>query len=194
MGTTRRPAAAPTAIQRLAVAVAVAAACLPAAPASAGGWATVGVSPIPDEVGPGDPWLAELTILQHGRTPLVGVNPTLTIANAHGEATQTFRATATSRPGVYRARVVFPSAGSWRYVVDDDFSQHHSFGPVQIGGANGAAAPAPVAAAAPPAGDGGGGSLLPALGAAVAAGLLAAWIVVTERRRRPGTARSAAEE
>jgi hypothetical protein len=181
------------AIRRLTVVATMATvgACLAAAPASAGGWATVGVGPVPDELRPGEAWLAELTILQHGRTPLVGVNPTLTITQAGSGATRTFRATATSRPGVYRARVVFPSEGTWRYMVDDDFSQRHDFGPVQIGGADG---PAPAVAAASPAGDGGGGAPWLALGAALPAGLLAAWIVKSKRRRRPGDLQAPAEE
>jgi hypothetical protein len=164
---------------------------LAAVPTVAGGWATVGVGSLPDGTRPGEPWLAELTILQHGRTPLEGIHPTLTITN--GEATRTFRARATSEPGVYRARVVFPTAGSWRYVVDDDFSAHHTFGPVRIGGAKAASTPPPVAAATPPTSDGGGGFPWTALGAALAAGLVAAWIVVAERRRRPGGAQAPAE-
>jgi hypothetical protein len=28
--------------------------------------------------------------------------------------------------------VIFPSAGSWRYAVDDDFSARHRFGPVDV--------------------------------------------------------------
>jgi hypothetical protein len=180
MSTTRRLAAAVT--------PAILGACLAAAPASAGGSATVGVGPLPDGTRPGEAWLAELTILQHGRTPLVGVEPTLTITKAEDTTTRTFRARPTSRPGVYRARVVFPSAGTWRYVVDDDFSARHTFAAVRIGGAKAAGAAPAAVVPAPSAGDGGGGFPWVAIGAALAAGLVAAWIVVAERRRRPGEA------
>jgi hypothetical protein len=175
----------------LAVTMAIAGLALATAPAAAGGWATVGIGSLPDGTRPGEPWLADLTILQHGRTPLEGLHPTLTIAS--GVTTRTFRARPTSRPGVYRARVVFPSAGAWRYVVNDDFSATHSFGPVRIGGSKKTSAPAAAVAATPPPSDGGARFPWGALGAALGAGLVAAWIVVSERRRRPGGAGAAAE-
>ncbi len=146
-----------------------------AAPAAfAGGWATVGMSSTPAGVEPGKPWNVELTILQHGRTPLVGVHPSLTISR--GDARETFAASETSRPGVYRAAVTFPTAGTWSYEVDDGFisGRPHTFAPVRIG------APAtPVT----PAGEGGPSLawLLGGLGLlAAAAGLL----VLSRRPRR----------
>ena len=51
---------------------------LPAA-AVAGGWATVSLSSTPDGLGPGQPWVVELEILQHGRTPLDGVEPSIVL-------------------------------------------------------------------------------------------------------------------
>jgi len=60
--------------------------------ASAGGWATAGLSPPSGGIGPGDTWNAEVTILQHGQTPLVGMKPTVTIRNDAGKAI-TFPAT-----------------------------------------------------------------------------------------------------
>ena len=156
------------------------AACASPAAAAAGGWATVGLEPMPDRVGPGEPWVVNLTVLQHGVTPLEGVRPTLTIQGA-GEASRTFKAVATGQPGIYRARVVFPSAGSWRYTVDDDFSAVHRFGPVRI--AQGTAAPAASTAA----GGESGGEAQPGSGVSAGAvaglvaagalllGLLAAW-------------------
>ena len=111
-----------------------------AAPSSAlaGGWATAGLAPPEGSVGAGDTWNAKVTILQHGETPLAGVNPTVTIRNkATGEA-KTFDAKATDEVGVYTAKVVFPSTGSWTYEVYDGFSQYgqaktHTFGAVSIG-------------------------------------------------------------
>ena len=113
------------------------AALVVAAPAAAGGWATAGLGPPPGGLGAGDTWNAELTILQHGRTPLVGVRPEVIISNAAGER-RTFSAKPTGKPGVYHARVTFPSEGTWRYAVDDGFTQYggaqtHTFAPVEIG-------------------------------------------------------------
>ena len=77
--------------------------------AVAGGWATVGMSSTPDGVQPGKPWVVDMTVLQHGRTPLEGLSPSLTIVN--GDARQTFHAKETKEPGVYRVARDVPDRG-----------------------------------------------------------------------------------
>jgi hypothetical protein len=150
--------------------LAVSAALLLAAPAAAGGWATAGLGPPDSGIGAGDTWNAEVTILQHGVTPLVDVSPVVKISK--GGETHEFPAAPTGEAGVYLAKVEFPSEGSWTYQVDDGFSQTHSFAAVQIG-----------------AGGGDGGFTVPdwtwAL-AAAAAGLLVLFLIA--RRPRPGAA------
>ena len=149
--------------------LAVSAALLLAAPAAAGGWATVGLGPPDSGLGAGDTWNAQMTILQHGVTPLVGVSPVVKITK--GGKTLDFPATPTSQAGVYVAKVEFPSEGSWTYQVDDGFSRTHSFAAVQIGP-----------------GSGDGGFSIPdwtwAL-AAAAAGLI---VLLVARRSRPASA------
>jgi YtkA-like len=120
--------------------------------AAAGGFATVGLdSQPPDGGGPGSTWDVTLNVLQHGVTPLDGVSPTIVIRNLDNGETQTFAATPTGEPGKYAAKVVFPSAGRWEYVVNDDFSQTHTFKPITISG--------DAAAAGTSDGDGGGYSV-----------------------------------
>jgi hypothetical protein len=103
------------------------------ATASAGGWATVGMHPLPTDVGPGDTWNTELTILQHGETPLTGLSPTITISLDDSGRTESFTATETSEPGVYAASVVFPEAGPWSIVADSTFGESRlTYGPVLI--------------------------------------------------------------
>ena len=148
------------------VIVTMAALALPAT-ALGGGWATAGVGPPPAGLEPGDTWPAEVKLLQHAVTPLVGVSPSLTI---RGPDTRTFPARPTSEPGVYAADVVFPVAGSYRYEVDDGFGQVHTFGPVEVGG--------PVAA---PGRDGFPGWVVAPV--AVAALALGAAAVLLTRRR-----------
>jgi hypothetical protein len=149
-------------MKKLLLVLAVAAVVAPAA--SAGGWATVGLSSLPAGTGPGDRWSVDLTVLQHGETPLVGIAPTLTIRNGDGE-TRSFTGVPTAEPGVYRVDVVFPSAGTWSYEVWDDFSQTHTFKPVQI-----------VSPGSFP---------WPTLGIALALGLCLAAAVTALLRRRP---------
>jgi len=150
-------------MRRLLILAIAAGALVQAGTASAGCWATVGLAPPPDGIAPGDTWTAQMTILQHSRTPLPdakAARPTLTIRNESG-ATRTFVARPTKDLTVFQAAVVFPAAGSWRYEVFDGFTtwqgepapcaQTHTFSTVTIGGApaGGGEPPAPDPAPAP---------------------------------------------
>jgi YtkA-like protein len=173
----------------VAAAVAVAAALMLPAGAAAGGFATVGLSSLPDGTPPGTPWHVTLTILQHGRTPLSDLQAAVSIRSADGKTTRTFAVKPADKPGLYTADVVFPAAGRWRYSVNDGFSQIHSFAPVAIGSSRAVPIPGsqsgagPAGAKAPTSRDG--GSVGAALAAALAAGLLAAGLAFTLLRRRP---------
>jgi hypothetical protein len=119
-----------------------AAALVVAAPAAAGGWATAGLGPPDDGLGAGDTWNAQMTVMQHGTTPLVGVHPAVIVTNTSTGKQLRFEGKATDQPGVYLAKVKFPSEGTWRYAVYDGFTQYggqqtHSFAPVQIGPGSG---------------------------------------------------------
>lgn len=167
--------------------MAVAAALIAPATSVAGGWATVGLSSLPDGAQPREAWVVDLTVLQHGRTPLEGVEPRVLIRGDGSE--QAFVAKPTARAGVYRARVVFPSAGRWTYAVDDDFSQVHELGSVRIGAEGDWAAAAARPTKAPPSDPGNGVTLAGALGIALGAGVVAAFLTAALRRR--GEARPA---
>ena len=160
---------------KLATVTAAAALVVPST-ALAGGFATVGVSPPPDGVAPGKPWQVELEVLQHGRTPLEGIKPRV-IVTGNGQR-EVFLTSATEKPGVYRANIVFPSAGTWEYAVDDDFSQIHTFAPVEIGGGGDDATVAAAGVA-----DSGGPDIALALAIAAAAGLAVVLAVMGLRRR-----------
>jgi YtkA-like len=167
-------------------AAALAALALPAA-STAGGWATVGLETLPTGVGAGETWVAEATVLQHGRTPLEGVNPRVLIDDGR-DGYRTFAAAPTGEPGVYRARVVFPKAGSWAVAVEDGFiaevPRTHSFGEFEIGAGGGAAG------GGPPADDGAGLPAWGALGLSLAAGGAAFLLVaLLGRRSRMGATR-----
>ncbi len=84
-------------------AIAVAAALALATGAGAGGWATVGVSPEPPGGGEvGAVWNAELNVLQHGRTPLDGVQPTINLRNRDTGERASFAAKPTGEGGALR--------------------------------------------------------------------------------------------
>ncbi len=135
---------------RNAVIMAAAMALVCASTALAGGWATVKLSSSPKNLSVGEPWIVDITVLQHGLAtqPLCCLKPRLTIRKVVSarttsssvgswRASRTFVAKPTSRVGVYRARVVFPSAGTWRYEVYDAFTEYggartHMFRAVKI--------------------------------------------------------------
>ena len=87
----------------------------------AGGFATTGLSSTPDGLRAGESWKVELTILQHGQTPLSDLNPEIVAIDADGNRT-TFAAKPTGKPGRYATTVRFPKPGQWRYVVYDGFN------------------------------------------------------------------------
>jgi hypothetical protein len=182
---------------RLAAAVAVAAALAAPSGAAAGGFSTVGVDPLPDGIGAGRTWQVQLTILQHGLTPLTNVKPQVIVTR--GSERRVFAAAATKWPGVYRAQVVFPSVGTWRYVVDDGFTMTHTFPPVRVrahgGGKTSVAAPAGGASSGPgatarPSGaaDGNGPNIALALAVAAVAGSAAGIGSAALQRRHPRSA------
>lgn len=147
--------------------------------ASAGGFSTVGLdSPPPVEPRPGEAWDARFTLLAHGRTPMSGIDPIVRIERADGTGARTIAAHETSRPGTYRARVVFPAAGRWTVGVSEyrDISPPHTFGEVRVR-ASGASAAADA--------SGGGSGLGLALAAAVslALGLVAGGVAWLAQRR-----------
>jgi len=89
-----------------------------AAAVQAGGFATVGFAPLPDGTAVGDTWTPEITVLQHGRTPITGLTPIVTVERVPSGEKAAFTAVETAKPGVYRAQVRFPAGGDWRVVVD----------------------------------------------------------------------------
>ena len=128
-------------MKKLLLVLAVAAVSVPAA--SAGGWATVGLSSLPPAgLGPEEKWPVDITVLQHGQTPLAGVTPIVRVRGDGGEVVRSFTATPTGKTGVYRAVVTFPSEGTYSYEVYDGFGTYggartHTFKPVAIGGGDG---------------------------------------------------------
>ena len=151
--------------------------------AVAGGWATVELSSTPDGVRAGAPWVVELKILQHGRTPLENVSPAVTVQGGEDGSEIRFVARPTERAGVYRAQVFFPTAGKWEYSVDNGFAQVSTYPPVTIA----EAAATPAVAKEEGGADAVQGQRGIAIAGALAIGLLAAVLTLAVlRRRRPG--------
>jgi hypothetical protein len=124
-------------MKKLLFVLAVALVAVPAA--SAGGWATVGLSSLPPSgLEPNQAWPVDVTVLQHGQTPLAGVTPVVRVRDDGGNVVGTFTATPTDTVGVYHAVVRFPAEGTFSYEVYDGFTQYggaktHTFKPIEIG-------------------------------------------------------------
>lgn len=120
-------------MRSLVVLAATAAMLAIASPASAGGWATVGFEPLPDDISAGSVWNPTIFVKQHGITPLAGLQPVVMIYDDSG-AESKFLAEETPEAGVYEADVVFPAQGDWRVTILSGFGDSQvTYGPVAIG-------------------------------------------------------------
>lgn len=105
----------------LALTVAAAAGLLVAASAQAGCMATVGLSSTPKTgIAAGQPWVVTIRVLQHGIRPMPDAKPEVRIKRVNGKLI-VFKTTKTAKVGSYRARVVFPAAGTYTLGVYDGF-------------------------------------------------------------------------
>jgi len=130
-------------MKKLLLVLSVAALAVAVPAASAGGWATVGLSSLPPAGLEADQsWPVDITVLQHGQTPLTGVTPVVTVRDGGGDAVAKFNGKPTGKPGVYHAVVTFPGEGTYSYEVYDGFGSYggaktHTFQPVEIGAPGG---------------------------------------------------------
>jgi len=161
-------------MRQLVVLSALAIALVTAGTAGAGGWATVGLAPLPTGIDAGETWRAQITVLRHGITPTDGAAPSLTIRNKQTGETATFGAKPTGKTGVYEASVVFPEAGDWSFAVATGYGESATttYAPITV-------APGPAGGA-----DTGSFPIVPVAAVAVALALLAAGVFGARRLRR----------
>jgi plastocyanin len=109
------------------IAVAILGALALAAPASAGGWATVELDEPLARVQIGEPVTIGFTVLQHGETPIDFATPHLTAT--HRESGEEFSADgrADGEVGHYVVEVTFPTAGEWKWRITPE-----PFGPTSF--------------------------------------------------------------
>jgi hypothetical protein len=183
-------------MRKLIAAAAVATALAAAGTASAGCFATAGLSPMPDGVAAGETWRPSVVVRQHGERPMADAAPIVLITNPATGETARFPATlADAGAGRYTAEVVFPTGGEWQVAVNDGFpvaecATTHTFGSVTIGGAPAPPAepPAPAAEPAAPLADSGSSFPVAGVAAGAAAGLLALVAAALGLRMRRGRA------
>jgi hypothetical protein len=85
-------------------------------PVFAGGWAVITLDELPTNVVANEPVTIGFTVLQHGRTPLDGLYPTIT-ANLYKDQELVAQAEPGDQPGYYTATLIFPKEGEWRWSI-----------------------------------------------------------------------------
>ncbi len=104
-------------------------ALLPSA-AHAGGWATVGITELPEEIVAGRPFTLRFMVWQHGNKPVhdlgwaagerYPVTPQITLTSAQSGETVTAAAVPARQKGLFTAEITLPSAGEWRWSIAPD--------------------------------------------------------------------------
>jgi hypothetical protein len=86
---------------RISIALAVLLSVVLAIPTFAGGWAVITLDALPTGVVAGEPFNIGFTVLQHGKTPMDGLDPTITAtstASPSGSSSRAWRTSTASRP------------------------------------------------------------------------------------------------
>ena len=85
-------------------------------PALAGGWAVITLDELPANVIAGEPLRIGFTVLQHGRTPMPDLYPTITAKLSSAEP-MVISAEPEGKPGHYTATLIFPKEGNWEWSI-----------------------------------------------------------------------------
>lgn len=85
-------------------------------PVFAGGWAVITLDELPIDVVAGKPLTIRFMVLQHGRTPMTDLEPTITAKLSKGETLTSF-AVPEGKPGHYTATLTFPQDGNWEWSI-----------------------------------------------------------------------------
>ena len=101
---------------RIGLCLALLIASLIAIPVFAGGWAVITLDQLPSGVVAGEPITIGFTVLQHGKTPMADLHPTVT-AMLSKSATFVANAEAEGKTGHYVATFTFPKEGNWKWSI-----------------------------------------------------------------------------
>lgn len=101
---------------RIAIGLVLVSTLIFAIPVFAGGWAVITLDELPTGIVAGEPLTIGFTVLQHGRTPLAGLDPTISAA-LPGKAKIVAEARDEGEEGHYTATLTFPVEGEWRWSI-----------------------------------------------------------------------------
>lgn len=101
---------------RISIALALLLSVVLAIPVFAGGWAVITLDEIPTGVVAGEPLTIGFTVLQHGKTPMEGLDPTITATSSNSESF-IVHAKPEGETGHYAATLTFPVEGNWNWSI-----------------------------------------------------------------------------
>ena len=122
-------------------------------PVFAGGWAVITLDELPSGIVAGEPFTIGFMVLQHGRTPMTGLEPTV-IANLSNGKPITFFAAPAEKPGYYTAILTFPEEGNWEWSIQA-FTMDQKMPVLNVNSQGAATTSQPAAAQAEPSFAGG---------------------------------------
>jgi len=85
-------------------------------PVFAGGWAVITLDELPSNIVAGEPLRIGFTVLQHGRTPMTNLEPTITAKLSFDEKLVVY-AEPEGKPGHYVTTLTFPKEGEWEWSI-----------------------------------------------------------------------------
>ena len=132
---------------RIALGLVLLASLILTVPVFAGGWAVITLDELPTNVVAGEPLTVGFTVLQHGKTPMDGLEPTIT-ANLYKEQEFVVNAEPDGKPGHYTATLTFPKEGEWRWFINA-FSMNQIMPMLNVSAPVGGVANQPVAKVEP---------------------------------------------
>jgi hypothetical protein len=97
-------------------------------PVNGGGWATVGITKMPEQLYAGRPFTIEFMVWQHGNKPVHELNwgndrstpiePVISFGSADAGAKMMFEARPANKPGLFTAEISLPGDGEWFLSID----------------------------------------------------------------------------
>ena len=116
-------------------------------PVFAGGWAVITLDELPTDVVAGKSLTIGFMVLQHGRTPMTDLKPTVTAKLPKGEQL-TFFAAPEGKPGHYTAILTFPQDGNWEWSIQA-FTMHQKMPVLNVSASSTGTVSQPVAKSEP---------------------------------------------
>jgi hypothetical protein len=117
-------------------------------PVFAGGWAVITLDELPMNIVAGEPFTVGFMVLQHGRTPMTDLHPTIT-ANLYKEQELVIDAEPEGKPGHYMATVTVLKEGEWQWSIQA-FTMDQNMPVLNVAAASSGSITEPVVSVAQP--------------------------------------------